>query len=100
MIQTARPCRSVARCAGCRRSPSLVTTHGSQQQHLECARCGVTTARYTSFRHAAVDWDAGRLHPIADTPHADSSPEHVLLRMRAHLATHRAGAADAVKHAA
>ena len=100
MIQTARPCRSVTRCAGCRRAPSVVTTHGTQQLHIECARCGITTAKHHSLWAAAADWDAGRTHPIADTPHADSSPEHVLLRLRATLAHHRAGAADAVKHAA
>ena len=100
MIQTARPDRSLTRCAGCHRAPIVVTTHGSQQQHIECPRCGVTTARHHSFRLAVADWDAGRLQPIADSPAADTSPEQVLLRLRATLAHHRAGIAAAMKHAA
>jgi len=99
MIQTARPCESVRRCS-CRRLPNLVITHGTEQQHIECARCRISTSKHHSFWLAAADWDSGRTQQITDTQQVDNSPEHVLLRLRLTLAHHRAGIAAAVKHAA
>jgi len=49
----------VAPCAGCSRQPRAYNVRGKNLFFLECAGCGVRTAKHPAMQLALDDWEAG-----------------------------------------
>jgi hypothetical protein len=55
----------LAKCPGCGRQPRAYHTRGRDQYHLECAPCGLRTAKMGTMQEAVAQWEASETTRMA-----------------------------------